>query len=44
MEWLETRFAELGLEVYSQNFTRTKPVSYSSEVEYENEKEFVPMF
>jgi len=30
--WLENKLAEMGLEVYQQNFTAEKPVSFSSEV------------
>ena len=35
MELLEVEFAGLGLEVYSQNFTATKPLTVYSEVPYE---------
>ena len=32
LSWLETQFAEMGLEIYSQNFTATVPVSHSAQV------------
>ena len=32
LPWLENKLAEMGLEVYHQNFTAEKPVSFSSEV------------
>ena len=30
--WLEAKFAEMGLEVYSQNFTANIPVSFTAQV------------
>lgn len=32
LPWLENKLAEMGLEVYHQNFTAEKPVSFSFEV------------
>lgn len=32
LDWLESQFVRLGLEVYSQNFTATRPVSFRTEV------------